>query len=210
MPKRSSSGRWLQRQRKDPYVKQAQEGGWRSRAVYKLQEIDRRDRLFRPGQRVVDLGAAPGGWCQYAVSRLQGQGRVIGLDLLPIEPLAGVDLIEGDFRSEAVLHQLTDLLDAQALDLVLSDMAPNFSGIRDADLARSYELAELARDFAVQHLTRGGSFLVKLFQGADFEAYRDALRSDFQKVMIRKPDASRAESRELYLLAQGLLKGENG
>ncbi len=210
MPKRSSSGRWLQRQRKDPYVKQAHEGGWRSRAVYKLEEIDRRDRLFRPGQRIVDLGAAPGGWCQYAVSRLQGKGRVIGLDLLPIDPIAGVDLIEGDFRKEEVLAELSALVEGQALDLVLSDMAPNFSGIRDADLARSYELAELARDFAVQHLAQGGSFLVKLFQGADFEAYRASLRKEFAKVMVRKPDASRAESREFYLLAQGLLKGENG
>ncbi len=210
MPKRSSSGRWLQRQRKDPYVKQAHEGGWRSRAVYKLEEIDRRDRLFRPGQRIVDLGAAPGGWCQYAVSRLQGRGRVIGLDLLPIDPIAGVDLIEGDFRKEEVLAELSALVEGQALDLVLSDMAPNFSGIRDADLARSYELAELARDFAVQHLAQGGSFLVKLFQGADFEAYRASLRKEFAKVMVRKPDASRAESREFYLLAQGLLKGENG
>ncbi len=210
MPKRSSSGRWLQRQRKDPYVKQAHEGGWRSRAVYKLEEIDRRDRLFRPGQRIVDLGAAPGGWCQYAVSRLQGRGRVIGLDLLPIDPIAGVDLIEGDFRNEEVLAELSALVEGQALDLVLSDMAPNFSGIRDADLARSYELAELARDFAVQHLAQGGSFLVKLFQGADFEAYRASLRKEFAKVMVRKPDASRAESREFYLLAQGLLKGENG
>ena len=210
MSKRGSSGRWLSRQRKDPNVKQAQDHGWRSRAVFKLQAVDRRDRLIRPGQRIVDLGAAPGGWCQYACDKLKGRGEIVGLDLLPIEPIDGVHLIEGDFRRQDVLDELVSVLRGEPLDLVLSDMAPNFSGVKDADIARSYALAELALDFAVQHLTAGGDFLVKVFQGADFEPYRQSLRERFEKVMVRKPEASRSESRELYLLARGLLEQKNG
>ncbi len=209
MKRRGSSGRWLDRQRKDQFVKQAQDGGWRSRAVFKLEEIDKRDQLIRPGQRIVDLGAAPGGWCQYAARKLKGHGTVIGLDLLPIDPLDHVQLIQGDFLENSALEQLSELVKNQPLDLVLSDMAPNFSGIRDADLARSYELAELAMDFAVQHLGKNGAFLVKVFQGSDFETYRNKLRTAFTKVSIRKPGASRAESRELYLLARDPIYDHN-
>ncbi len=209
MKRRGSSGRWLDRQRKDQFVKQAQDAGWRSRAVFKLEEIDKRDQLIRPGQRIVDLGAAPGGWCQYAARKLKGNGVIIGLDLLPIEPLDHVSLIEGDFLETKVLDQLSDKLDNKPVDLVLSDMAPNFSGIRDADLARSYELAELALDFAVQHLGKDGAFLVKLFQGSDFESFRNQVRASFGKVALRKPVASRAESRELYLLARAPISEHN-
>lgn len=210
MKRKGSSGRWLDRQRKDHFVKQAQDGGWRSRAVFKLQQIDQRDGLIKPGQRIVDLGAAPGGWCQYAARKIKGNGTVIGLDLLPIKPLPQVSLIEGDFLESAILDRLSKQLNNQALDLVLSDMAPNLSGIRDADLARSYELAELAADFAVEHLHEHGRFLVKVFQGNGFEDYRAQLRQMFKRVAIRKPDASRAESRELYLLASEPLKQDNG
>lgn len=204
MGRKASSSRWLARQRKDPYVKQAQEAGWRSRAVFKLQDIDRRDQLIRPGQRIVDLGAAPGGWCQYAARRLRGQGQVIGLDLLPIEPLDGVEFLQGDFLDAVVADRLSESLGGQGADLVLSDMAPNFSGVKSADIARAYELAELAVEFAVEHLVANGAFLVKLFQGAEFEDYRADLRRKFRKVMIRKPQSSRADSRELYVLASGL------
>ena len=209
MKRRGSSGRWLDRQRKDKFVKQAQDAGWRSRAVFKLQEIDRRDQLIKPGQRIVDLGAAPGGWCQYAARKLKGQGKVIGLDLLAIEPLEHVSFIQGDFLESEILDRLSQEVNNRPLDLVLSDMAPNFSGIRDADLARAYELAELASDFAVEHLSEKGRFLVKVFQGADFEPYRARLRQQFKRVLIRKPDASRAESRELYLLACEPIKADN-
>lgn len=205
----SSSGRWLARQRKDPYVKKAQDAGWRSRAVFKLEEIDRRDQLIRPGQIIVDLGAAPGGWCQYAARKLKGRGRIIGLDLLPIDPLDGVELIQGDFLSVEVAEDLAARLENRPVDLVLSDMAPNFSGIKNADLARAYELAELASEFAVQHLAGNGVFLVKIFQGGEFESFRNLLRQHFQKVSVRKPEASRAESRELYVLAQGLKNADN-
>ncbi len=209
MPKGSSS-RWLERQRKDQFVKQAQDQGWRSRAVFKLMEIDQRDRLIRPGQQIVDLGAAPGGWCQYAVKKLQGRSKkIVGLDLLPIEPLPGVEFIQGDFLESEILDRLSLSLENCRPDLVLSDMAPNFSGIKNADLARSYELAELACDFAVQQLASSGAFLVKVFQGGDFEAYRKLLQTHFTKVSIRKPSASRPESRELYFLAQGLRKAHN-
>ena len=209
MKRRGSSGRWLDRQRKDQFVKQAKDAGWRSRAVFKLEEIDKRDQLIRPGQRIVDLGAAPGGWCQYAARKLKGSGVIIGLDLLPIEPLEHCTLIQGDFLETKVLEQLSDKLDNKPVDLVLSDMAPNFSGIRDADLARSYELAELALHFAVQHLGENGAFLVKLFQGADFESFRKRVRKAFGKVVLRKPGASRAESRELYLLARAPISDHN-
>ncbi len=210
MARKGSSGRWLDRQQKDPYVKRAQEAGWRSRAVFKLEEIDRRDRLLQAGQRIVDLGAAPGGWCQYAVRKLKRQCTIVGLDLLPIEALDGVHFIQGDFLEAKVLEELTATLENRPLDLVLCDMAPNLSGVRLSDLARAYELAELAADFAVQHLAPGGTFLVKVFQGSGFEEYRARLRQGFSRVQSRKPEASRAESRELYLLAQGLRKAHNG
>lgn len=200
---KDSSQRWLARQRRDPYVAQAQKDGWRSRAVYKLQQIDQRDRLLKPGQRIVDLGAAPGGWCQYAARKLQGRGTIIGLDILPIEPLDGVKLLQGDFLESEVLTRLSETLAGQPLDLVLCDLAPNFSGVKDADIARAYELAELARDFAVQWLRPEGSFLVKLFEGGPMQDYRASVRADFNSVAIRKPEASRSGSREIYLLAQG-------
>ncbi|MGJ8671063.1 MAG: RlmE family RNA methyltransferase [Oceanococcus sp.] len=209
MKRKASSARWLERQRKDRFVKQAQDAGWRSRAVYKLEEIDLRDQLIKPGQRIVDLGAAPGGWCQYAARKLRGQGTVIGLDLLAIEPLEHVHFIEGDFLQPEILERLSQQLNNLPIDLVLSDMAPNFSGIRGADLARSYELAELASDFAVEHLSESGRFLVKVFQGADFENYRAQLRQRFKRVVSRKPDASRTESREVYLLASDPIRRDN-
>lgn len=209
MAKKTSSSRWLARQKRDPYVKQAQEGGWRSRAVFKLEQIDRRDRLLRPGQRIVDLGAAPGGWCQYAARRLNGQGTIVGLDILPIEPLAKVTFLQGDFLESEILGRLSETLAGEPLDLVLSDLAPNFSGIRIADSARSFELAELARDFAVEWLRPDGAFLVKVFEGAELPDFRASLRQSFRQVAVRKPEASRQDSREIYLLARGLQKTDN-
>ncbi len=198
-----SSGRWLERQQRDDYVKKAQAAGWRSRAVYKLEQLDRRDRLLRPGMTVVDLGAAPGGWSQYAAKRLAGRGRVLAIDLLDMAPLAGVEFVQGDFCDEAVASSLRARAGDQGIDLVLSDMAPNMSGVSSADQWRSIELAELARDFALQVLNGDGRFVVKLFQGEGFETYVRACRAAFAAVQLRKPEASRQESRELYLVAGG-------
>ncbi|MFU8876577.1 MAG: RlmE family RNA methyltransferase [Wenzhouxiangellaceae bacterium] len=195
-----SSGRWLSRQAADPYVKQAQRQGYRGRAAFKLIELDRRDRFLRPGLKVVDLGAAPGAWSQVAVERVGPRGRVVALDLLPIDPIDGVDFIQGDFREPEVLQRLEELVDDK-IGLVLSDMAPNLSGIAASDQARSMELAELALEFALTRLNSDGVFVVKLFQGEGFDAFVRRVRGEMARVRLRKPDASRKESREIYLVA---------
>ena len=191
----------------DPYVQMAQKDGYRSRAAYKLLEIDERDHLLKPGMVVVDLGATPGGWCQVAAAKLGQNGKIIALDLLPLQPLPRVEFIQGDFRDDAVLAQLEQMLGGQQIGLVISDMAPNMSGIDSADQARAIHLAELALEFASQHLKPGGAFLVKVFQGVGFEDYLKLMRSHFIKVVTRKPKASRDRSSEQYLL--GLEKREN-
>lgn len=184
----------------DPYVQMAQKAGYRSRAAYKLLEIDERDHLLKPGMVVVDLGATPGGWCQVAASKLGQGGKIIALDLLPLDPLPRVEFIQGDFRDDAVLAKLEEKLGGQQIGLVISDMAPNMSGIDSADQARAMHLAELALEFSVQHLKPGGAFLVKVFQGIGFEEYLKLMRSHFAKVATRKPKASRDRSSEQYLL----------
>jgi 23S rRNA (uridine2552-2'-O)-methyltransferase len=207
MARSKSSGRWLARHVSDPYVKRARKEGYRSRAAYKLAEIDERERLLKPGMTVVDLGAAPGGWSQYARGRLGPDGRVIALDVLPMEELPGVEFIHGDFTEEPVLHLLEERLGDKEVDLVISDMAPNISGITVSDQARSVYLAELALDFADKHLKAGGGFLVKTFQGEGFPAFLKAMQGRFGKVVTRKPGASRAESREIYLYGKGFKGG---
>ena len=202
-PKRTKSGSaWMHEHVTDPYVKKAQADGYRSRAAYKLLEIDTRDRLLKPGMTVVDLGAAPGSWCQVAVQKLKRQGRVLAIDLLPVAPMPGVESLEGDFTDIAALRWLEERLDAARVDLVLSDMAPNISGVGLRDQARQYELCELALDFAVQWLKPDGSFLAKVFQGVGFEDFRRQMQATFELVLIRKPDASRDRSSEVYLLGR--------
>ena len=208
MARSKSSQRWLKEHFSDPYVKRAQAEGWRSRAVFKLEELLQRDRLLKPGMVVVDLGAAPGGWSQMVCEQLRGKnavlsGRIVALDILPMQGIAGVEFIEGDFREDAVLKQLEAILNGTAVDLVLSDMAPNMSGVGDADQARAMHLAELAQEFAAVHLKPGGAFLVKLFQGRGFDEYLKSLRAGYERVSIRKPKASRARSAEAYALARG-------
>ncbi|MBS0515054.1 MAG: 23S rRNA (uridine(2552)-2'-O)-methyltransferase RlmE [Proteobacteria bacterium] len=198
-----SSARWLKEHFSDPYVKRAQAEGWRSRAVFKLEELLQRDAILKPGMVVVDLGAAPGGWSQMVREKLGERGRVVALDILPMQGIAGVDVIEGDFREQGVLRQLEVLLNGAPVDLVLSDMAPNMSGVTVADQARAMHLSELARDFASVHLKPGGAFLIKLFQGRDYDAYLKSLRQGYERVSIRKPKASRARSPEVYALATG-------
>lgn len=202
MPRTKSSARWLREHFTDEYVKRAQKEGYRSRAVYKLLEIQEQDRLLRPGATVVDLGAAPGGWSQLAARLVGSRGAVIALDLLPIEPLPGVECIEGDFRETAVLEQLLAKLDGRLVDLVISDMAPNTSGVKAVDQPRGMYLAELALDLARHCLRPGGDFLVKVFQGEGFDVFFKELRAAFVMVASRKPKASRARSAELYLLAR--------
>jgi len=188
-------------------VKRARHEGYRSRAVYKLEEIDQRDHLLKAGSTIVDLGAAPGGWCQYVRRRFGDRIRVVALDVLPMDPVEGVTFLQGDFGDPAVLERLEQALAGAAVDLVLSDMAPNISGIDSADQAASVNLAELAVEFARAHLRPGGALLVKLFQGEGFDDFLRNLRQTFEKVSIRKPQASRARSREIYLLARGLRTG---
>ena len=187
----------------DHFVQMAKKEGYRSRAAYKLLEIDAKDRLFKQNMVVVDLGATPGGWTQIAANRAGRGGKVIALDLLPMDSLSGVDFIQGDFRDDDVLKQLEDLLQGKQVGLVISDMAPNMSGVASADQARVMHLAELAMEFALEHLEQKGSFLVKVFQGEGFEAYLKMMRLHFVKVVSRKPKASRDRSSELYLLASG-------
>lgn len=203
-PKRISSSRqWLKEHFSDVYVKQAQKSGYRSRAVYKLQEIHERDRLFKQGMTVIDLGAAPGGWSQLIMRLVGRKGRVIALDILPMEPLPGVEFILGDFNEEAVQQKLLQSLGEVKIDWVVSDMAPNFSGIDSVDQSRSMLLSEVALEFALKVLPASGGFLIKVFQGEGFEDFLKMIRSHFKKVAIRKPKASRDRSREVYIVAQG-------
>jgi len=197
MKRSKTSKQWMREHVNDPFVQRAQKEGYRSRAAYKLLEINERDRLLRLGTVVVDLGATPGGWSQVAAAR---GCKVVALDLLPLQPLPGVEFIQGDFREDEVLVQLEQKLGGRQAGLVISDMAPNISGIGMSDQARAMHLAELALEFALQHLQPGGAFLVKVFQGVGFEAYIRQMRSHFGKVVTRKPKASRDRSSELYLL----------
>jgi 23S rRNA (uridine2552-2'-O)-methyltransferase len=204
MSKRSkSSARWLAEHAADPYVKRAHDEGWRSRAAFKLEEIQKTDRLLRPGMTVVDLGAAPGGWSQYVARTLAGKGRVIAMDLLEMPAIAGVEFLQGDFNDEAVLSRLLELLGGDKVDLVMSDMAPNMMGIADVDHDRSMHLVDLAVDFVARHLRPGGDLLMKVFQGREFQPLVLRLRREFDSVKLRKPKASRARSAEVYVLARG-------
>ena len=203
MPRSKSSGRWLQEHFDDEFVKRSQQEGYRSRAVYKLEEIDKKDHLFKPGVTVIDLGAAPGGWSQYVARKLKGKGRIVALDILPMEPLDGVEFLQGDFLEDEVFHQLLNVLGDDKPDLVISDMAPNMSGMQAVDIPRAMYMAELALDLGQQVLKPGGGLLVKLFQGEGFDAYLKMLRERFNRVVTRKPKASRSRSREIYALATG-------
>ena len=203
MGRSKSSTRWLNEHFADPFVKKAQAEGMRSRAAYKLEELLERDLVLRPGMLVIDLGSAPGGWSQVVVEWLKGRGRVLAVDILPMEALAGVEFIQGDFTDGAVLIELERHLGEARADLVLSDMAPNISGVAPVDQARSMYLAELAFDFAGGRLRKGGSYLVKLFQGEGFDAHLKFLRTAFDVVHLRKPKASRGRSREVYALGTG-------
>ncbi len=203
MAKTKSSRRWLDRHFNDPFVKRAQQEGYRSRAAFKLLEVQDKDRLIQKGMTVVDLGAAPGGWSQ-VVHRLVGDaGRVLALDILPMEPVAGVTFLLGDFREEPVLAELHAALGGATVDLVLSDMAPNVSGVAAVDQARAAHLCELALDLACKVLKPKGALVVKAFQGEGFDAYLRQVRAAFAQVATRKPEASRSESREVYLVAKG-------
>jgi len=193
---------WLNEHLKDAYVKKARIEGYRSRAVYKLQEIIERDMLLRPGMTVVDLGAAPGGWSQIAVKCVGEKGRVYALDILPMEPLEGVEFIQGDFQEQYVLDKLLNMMDGQRVNLVISDMAPNITGMKVIDQPKAMYLSELAVDFARQVLVSGGDFVVKVFQGAGFDNLIQELRQSFESVVIRKPKASRPRSPEVYVVAR--------
>lgn len=203
MARSRSSGRWLAEHFNDDFVRQAQARGYRSRAVFKLEEIQMRDRILAAGMTVVDLGAAPGGWSQFAARQVAPGGRVFALDLLPMDPLPGVTFMQGDFTETETWQRLQDLVGDRSVDVVLSDMAPNLSGNRCVDQPKAVLLAELALEAAERLLRPGGSFLTKLFQGEGFEAFQRRLRQGFTRVVTRKPKASRARSREVYLLAQG-------
>ncbi len=200
MAKSKSSKGWLKEHFDDPYVKMAQEDGVRCRAVYKLQELDDKDNLLKSGISVVDLGAAPGGWSEYAAKKIGDKGTLVATDILPMDHLHGVTFIQGDFREESVLEAILKQMENNSADLVLSDMAPNISGVDSIDQPASMYLVELALDFAQQTLAKNGRFLVKVFQGAGFDEYLKAVKQSFKQVKIRKPKASRARSREVYIL----------
>jgi len=204
MKKNKTSRAWVHDHLNDPWVQRAQAEGYRARAAYKLIEIDERDHLLRSGALVVDLGAAPGSWCQVAVKRCGPKGKVFALDLLPMEAVAGVDFLLGDFSEDAVLEEFERRLEGARVDLVMSDMAPNLSGVATVDQARSIHLCELALDFAARHLKPGGQFVVKVFQGEGFMEFRRQMEAAFSSVQVRKPKASRDRSAEVYLLAKGL------
>ncbi len=204
MARSRSSRRWLREQRNDPYTRRARQEGYRGRAAYKLIELDTKDRLLRPGMRVVDLGAAPGSWSQYAAGRVGRDGRVVASDILPMEPIAGVEFVQGDFREEAVLEAVRAALGGGA-DLVMSDMAPNMSGMDAIDQPASMALTELAHALAVETLKPGGALLTKMFQGEGSDDLLRRLRGDFASVKVRKPGASRDRSREVYVVAGGRL-----
>ena len=202
MARSKSSGRWLQRHFNDAYVRQAQQAGYRSRAAFKLLEINERDHILRPGMTVIDLGAAPGGWTQVAAKIVGERGRIIALDILPMDSMPGVRFIHGDFREDAVFAALLEMVGEQRVDLVISDMAPNISGMKSVDQPRAMYLAELALDLARKVLSPGGTLLVKAFEGEGMEALRRELRVSFKTLVTRKPKASRPSSREVYMLAK--------
>ena len=204
MGRSKSSQRWLQEHNSDHYVKRAQQDGYRSRASYKLLELHKKDRLFKPGMTVVDLGAAPGGWSQVAVTLVGDKGRVIASDILPMDSIAGVDFVEGDFTEESVLDEILKLLEGQQTDLVISDMAPNMSGMKAVDQPKAMYLIELALELACQILKPEGVFVAKVFHGEGFDDFLRDVKRRFQQVVTRKPDASRSRSREVYLVARGL------
>ena len=203
MKKNKTNRAWVHDHLNDPYVQRARAEGYRARAAYKLLEIDERDQLLKLGAVVVDLGSAPGSWCQVAVKRCGAKGRVFALDILPMEGVAGVDFLHGDFCDDVVLAELESRLEGARVDVVLSDMAPNLSGVTAVDQARSVHLCELALDFAVRHLKPGGQFLVKMFQGEGFMEYRKQMEAAFASVQVRKPKASRDRSAEVYVLGKG-------
>ena len=204
MSRSKSSSRWLQEHHQDEYVLKARAQGYRSRAVFKLAEIQQKDHVLKPGQLVLDLGAAPGGWSEYASTIIGDQGKIIALDLLPLEPIAGVTFLQGDFTEQETLDQLLALIGDRRCDLVLSDMAPNLSGMESVDQPRSTYLAELAFDLAENFLNSTGVFVVKLFQGAGSEELISSFRRRFRSVKLRKPDASRSRSSEIYAICDGL------
>ncbi len=204
MGRSKSSHRWLQEHNRDHYVKRSQQEGYRSRASYKLIELDQKDRLFRPGMTVVDLGSAPGGWSQVAAELVGDKGRVVASDILPMDAIADVEFICGDFTEEAILKEILDTLDIDLADLVISDMAPNMSGMRPVDQPKAMYLVELALDLAQQILKPGGNFVAKVFHGEGFDEYMRLVKNNFERVVTRKPDASRPKSREVYLVAKGL------
>lgn len=197
-----SSRRWLREHFSDPYVKKAQEEKWRSRAVFKLKEIHERDKLFKPGMTVIDLGAAPGSWSQFVVSVIGKKGHLWALDILPMDPIPGVQFIQGDFTQDEAVSNLIDQVVDNSVDWVISDIAPNLSGIDSVDQPRSIALAELVLDFAVRILNKEGGLVIKVFQGEGFDAFLVQIRHYFTKVVIRKPKASRGRSREVYILAK--------
>ncbi len=203
MKRSHSSKRWLKEHFNDAFVQRAQKEGFRSRAVYKLEQIQQRDKILVPGMTVIDLGAAPGGWSQLAKQYLKGHGRIIAMDILPMDEIDGVTFIQGDFREDAVISQLMQAIGTKPVDLIMSDMAPNMSGNRSIDQPRVIYLCELAFEFVEQTLKPGGDFLIKIFQGAEFQEYLQRLRQSFTRVVVRKPEASRSRSSECYLLAKG-------
>jgi 23S rRNA (uridine2552-2'-O)-methyltransferase len=199
---RRSSGSWRDRQERDPFVQRARREGWRSRAVFKLEEIDRKERLLRPGMVCVDLGAAPGGWSQYVTQKLDGRARIVAVDLLPMDALPEVEFIQGDFRDDEVFEALLEAVGEEGADLVMSDMAPNITGTKAVDQPRSMHLAELALDTARRILKPGGNFVCKVFQGEGFDEFVRDARNSFERVRVFKPEASRSASREVYLVAR--------
>ena len=199
---RRSSGSWRDRQERDPFVQRARREGWRSRAVFKLEEIDRKERLLRPGMVCVDLGAAPGGWSQFVTQKLDGRARIVAVDLLPMDALPDVEFIQGDFREDEVFEALLAAVGEEGADLVMSDMAPNITGTKVVDQPRSMYLAELALDMARRVLKPGGSFVCKVFQGEGFDEFVRDARNSFERVRVFKPEASRSASREVYLVAR--------
>ncbi|WP_456414814.1 23S rRNA (uridine(2552)-2'-O)-methyltransferase RlmE [Thiolapillus sp.] len=203
MARSKSSHQWMQRHANDEYVQRARRDGYRSRASYKLIELQEKDKILKPGQVVVDLGAAPGGWSQVAAGILGDQGKVLAMDILEMDAVHGVDFLQGDFREQAVLEALIGLLEGREVDVVLSDMAPNTSGVRAVDQPRSMYLCELALDFARNTLKSGGSFVTKVFQGEGFDDYIRDARNSFTRVVTRKPKSSRPKSREVYMVATG-------
>lgn len=203
MSRSKSSKQWLKEHFDDVYVKKAQVEGYRSRAIYKLEEIDEKEKLILPGMTVVDLGAAPGGWTQYLARKMEGRGSIIALDILPMDALADVEFICGDFTEDEVFQELLSKIPASGVDLILSDMAPNMSGNPAIDIPRAMGLAEEVFDFAVKTLKPGGNLLIKVFHGSGFDELLKQVREQFAKTFIRKPQASRSRSRETYLLAKG-------